>query len=269
MTAQHWTGDATLLMRQPVVVEGLSATAVVTRLQQVPSLAPLFYLREISAYLFQGLSKVLDGRLEALQSAFGTSVPLREKPILINVTLPEAALQGVLFVENEVTYHALRRTALPALEGLALVWSSGFMAAASRIRQPDGAALHFADTPPEAARARFEALWRDLAATPPMYFFGDLDFSGMGILKQMRQVFPQLRAWVPGYRALLDYRTRWGGHAPEAADKAGQRDPGTTGCLLADGELLPALRAQGGFVDQEVLLPWLHDDPKLFQGGVV
>lgn len=261
VAAQVWAGDVTLLARQPVRVEGLSDADVVRRLQRVPELAERFYLREISAYLFQGLSKVLDGRLEALQMAFGSDVPLREKPILINVSLPEAALLGVLFVENEATYHALRRAALAPLAGLALVWSSGFMAAAGRIRQPEGATLHFSDTAPDVARARFEALWRDSTAVLPMSFFGDLDFSGMAILKQMRQVFPNLIAWEPGYRALLLYRRRWGGHSPEAADKVGQRDPGCTGCLFADTELLSALRGCGGFVDQEVLLPFLQEAP--------
>lgn len=49
-------------------------------------------------------------------------------------------------------------------------------------------------------------------------------------------------------KALLDAQ----GHSPEAADKKGQRSVSTTGCRYADSQLVPALRAHGNYVDQEL-----------------
>ncbi len=42
------------------------------------------------------------------------------------------------------------------------------------------------------------------------------------------------------------------GHYPNMADKTEQKDPGLTGCTYADEKLLPAIRASGRFVDQEM-----------------
>jgi hypothetical protein len=50
----------------------------------------------------------------------------------------------------------------------------------------------------------------------------------------------------------LEQLRNQGGHALDTADKQGQTDPGTTGCVFADRELLPAIREYGG-IDQELL----------------
>jgi hypothetical protein len=84
-----------------------------------------------------------------------------------------------------------------------------------------------------------------------VYFWGDLDFAGMDILKTLKAVFPQARAWEPGYARLLDRLRAGHSHAPEDARKSGQADPGTTGCAYADAVMLPALREFGRCVDQE------------------
>ena len=85
----------------------------------------------------------------------------------------------------------------------------------------------------------------------PVYFFGDLDFSGMQILTSLREVFAQAHAWKPGYGELISVLSSGGGHSPEMASKERQIDPGSTGCDFADGLLLPSMRQHGRFVDQE------------------
>lgn len=85
----------------------------------------------------------------------------------------------------------------------------------------------------------------------PVYFFGDLDHAGMQILASLREVFPQASAWRPGYVQLVSLLAAGAGHPPELAAKAQQTDPGRTGCAYADDELLPLLRSQGRFIDQE------------------
>ena len=87
----------------------------------------------------------------------------------------------------------------------------------------------------------------------PVYFWGDLDFAGMGILKELRATFPNARAWELGYGVLLNRLLAGESHAPQEVRKSGQVGPGVTGCEYADAALLPALRRLGRFVDQESL----------------
>lgn len=61
-----------------------------------------------------------------------------------------------------------------------------------------------------------------------------------------------LEAWQPGYAPMLKALLDGQGHSPEAADKKGQRSISTTGCRYADSQLVPALRAHGKYVDQEL-----------------
>lgn len=89
----------------------------------------------------------------------------------------------------------------------------------------------------------------DLAS--PVYFWGDLDFAGMRILAAMRSTFPRLAAWDPGYALMLQELRAGRGHSPDAAENAGQSHIQKTGCLYADQHLIPALKTQGRFVDQE------------------
>lgn len=84
------------------------------------------------------------------------------------------------------------------------------------------------------------------------HFWGDLDYAGMGILKALRNSLPNLQAWQPGYQPMLEILENGGGHTPEQAGKIGQNDPGETGCGYSDFSLLPSLRKQGRFVDQEI-----------------
>jgi hypothetical protein len=85
----------------------------------------------------------------------------------------------------------------------------------------------------------------------PVFFWGDLDYSGMAILRDLKAIFPNLEAWQPGYARMLARLNAGAGHLPDEAGKAGQLDPGDTGCPYADQELLPAIRKSGRFVDQE------------------
>jgi hypothetical protein len=85
----------------------------------------------------------------------------------------------------------------------------------------------------------------------PVSFWGDLDWSGMRILAAMRNNFPGMRAWEPGYQPMLQSLMAGQGHSPEASDKKGQRPMVVFGCPYADAHLVPALTALGRFVDQE------------------
>jgi hypothetical protein len=199
--------------------------------------------------LFAGDSKRLDGREELVLELF-PDLPLKPRALVIAVKLPKVC-RGVLFIENQDTYALALSGSLPETRGLALVYAAGFRGGAERIRERKAALLHYNGNNTD--RTAFESWWFEPSASPPgpVNFFGDLDFSGMGILASLRQRFGEVNAWQAGYRPLLERIRNQGGHSAEAADKQLQIDPGTTGCPYADGVLLPAIR-EHGFIDQEV-----------------
>lgn len=231
---------------------------VVERLNGLPVLAGKhMLLREVSAQLFWGMSKVLDKRQGLVAALLGVDeCPFPESPIQLQVFLPPTGYRGVLFIENLMSFERALRSTSSAFGGLALVYASGFKGSAQRLRTPDGCSLFYAARGgiSQDLRDGFEAWLFDKGSTPA-FFWGDLDWSGMRILSAMRTSFAGLSAWEPGYSLMLATLTEGKGHSPEAADKQGQKMLGASGCAYADAHLLPALQAHGRFVDQEQISP--------------
>ena len=192
---------------------------------------------------------MLDGRAEWVSAVLNSVCPWQDTPIQLQVAAGLSTCNMVIFVENLVTFERLRER-IPS--GSAMIFSSGFKAAAERI--PAGKVSWYFEpsTPPDILPTLKSVLF-DNARQPAVTFFGDLDFSGMVILKRLRQRWPNLTAWQAGYSELLLLLKAGRGHPPESADKAEQLDPESTGCAYADGVLLPALRAHKTFVDQEAM----------------
>lgn len=228
---------------------------VVKRLNALKSLAdsPLM-LREVSSKLFWGMSKVLDNRTGLVAALLGTDeCPFPESPIQLQVYLPQGGFNGVLFIENQMSFEQATRSVNPVFAKLALVYASGFKGSAARLRSPSMVSLYFSHKGELGGdRAEYFESWLFAKnITLPVYFWGDLDWSGMRILTAMQNNFPEMQAWQPGYSPMLESLLKGDGHSPEAADKRGQRPLEAVGCAYADSELLPALRTQGKFVDQE------------------
>ena len=233
-----------------------SMDEVVQQLNGLPSFSDQqMLLREVSAQLFWGMSKVLDKRQGLVAALLNMDeCPFPESPIQLQVYLPAGGYSAVLFIENLMTFEQACRVADKAFAALALVYASGFKGSAKRLRMPGGCSLFYAGTGAlggEIKQLFEEWLLGNTDPTSPVYFWGDLDFSGMRILSAMRSTFPRLTAWEPGYALMLQELLDGRGHSPEAAEKAGQRLIERTGCLYADHQLIPALKTQGRFVDQE------------------
>ena len=207
------------------------------------------YLREASARVFHGRSKVLDNREELLRLLGSQPDQFLESPVQLLVGLPKEQFQSVLFIENLVTFERMCDHRRPAWGAAALVFASGFKGAAKRLRRPVGSRLYWRDGS-EGASDQFKS-WLYGGEPLATAFFGDLDYSGMHILAGLRAAFPDCVAWKPGYTALLELIAAGRAHSPEQADKGGQTDPGITGCRFTDETLLPAIRRSGLFVDQE------------------
>lgn len=255
---EAFPGDIGAFLGQPLIIPGLSTEAVVERLRRLPALSDeTLYLREASARAFDGLSKVLDNRADAIAQLLGMpECPFPEAPILLHVHLP-ASVDGYLFIENEVTFLAAAANRIGGTFRLGLIFASGFKGAARRLRDSAGSRVFWSESgvQGDGAKERFLAWLREGNPSDPVYFWGDLDYSGMAILKRLREVFPNLEAWRPGYGTMLTKVQSGEGHAPLTASKEGQLDPGVTGCAFADEQLLPALREMGRFLDQEGIRP--------------
>jgi len=208
-------------------------------------------LRELSAQVFQGRSKLLDAREELLLLLGAQPGQFSEAPIQLLIDCP-ARIEYALFVENLTSFEALADARGAAWQHALLLYAAGFKGSARRLREPAGCRLYLR-AGSAAPQLDLVQRWLFERAELPVCFFGDLDYAGLDILRRLRELFPQAQAWAPGYRALARRLAAGGGHAPEWADKQQQADPGTTGCALADTELLPLLRRSGAALDQECL----------------
>jgi Uncharacterized protein conserved in bacteria C-term(DUF2220) len=231
---------------------------VVKRLNTLKSLGdtPLM-LREVSSKLFWGMSKVLDSRTGLIAGLLGVDeCPFPESPVQLHVYLPHGGFNGVLFIENQMSFERATRSASPAFSKLALVYASGFKGSAARLRNSGTVSLYFSHRG-ELGRdfTDYFGSWLFAKNTAiPVWFWGDLDWSGMRILAAMRINFPDMRAWPEGYAPMLKSLLNGHGHSPDAADKMGQKPLDLVGCPYADNELVIALKSVGMFVDQEQIV---------------
>ncbi|WP_193075486.1 Wadjet anti-phage system protein JetD domain-containing protein [Pseudomonas sp. FME51] len=241
--AHHFIDHGAALRAQRLTLPGYSSVQLVAGIASAGTLlGQSLTLREISAHCFLGNSKVLDNRQELLTRLFGDSISsLIERPLLLTAWAP-AGFSKLLFIENQDTF--LHLTEQPPSNS-ALVYSGGFRASASRLIS---SATRFAFLPGSDADG-FKASWKQPSIQA--FFWGDLDYAGMGILRALRLSLPHLLSWQPGYRQMLNALHEGAGHTPEQGGKGGQIDPIETGCDYADQQLLPALRMAGRFLDQE------------------
>jgi hypothetical protein len=247
----------------PVSIPGRSATEVFHRLISIRDRydqQEILYLREVSSRTFWGLSKILDNRSDLVAALLGLAAcPYPAQPIHLNVYFA-GPFSWMLFVENKTSFERAIRDAREALlqgrltpyAGAALIYSSGFMGTAGRMRKSSGSrAFYSLDAISNATEIEaFDATFyseTDVNAA----FWGDLDHAGMAILSSLRSNFPSMRAWEPGFAPMLVRLQAGEGHAPDEAKKVGQKPISSTGCCYADSVLLPALAKYGRFIDQE------------------
>lgn len=240
-----------VLLNQRLSVANRTAEEVVAALISARDVRGPVTLRQLSATLFWGDSKVLDERGE-LVAVLWPELEIRERALVVAVYLP-ATCRGVLFIENQDTYTAAAGGTVAGTAGLALVFAAGFRGAASRVRSRAGALLHYAGPGEAALVAEFDEWWfGQVSEAWPCWFWGDLDFSGMQILKSLRSRFADLCAWQPGYEPMLARLKTSAAYSGRLIDDRGQIDPMVTGCPYADSTLLQAIRELGP-MDQEML----------------
>lgn len=251
-------GASLLATMHQLKVPGKSADDVIAAFTRISGRAEsCLSLRELSASCFWGDSKYLDGRQDLLIKLFPQVMQsLTRRARLLQVKLP-TEIEGVLIIENQDTFVRACLGQLPGADNLAIVYGAGFRATADSIRQRGSvmfACVETADFQSVAAsamRAQFESDWFHPEDRWPVYFFGDLDFSGMAILAGLRRQFGNAQAWQPGYDILLQELLSGGGHSADQSGKSGQNAVLVTGCHYADTVLIPALQQTNRFMDQE------------------
>jgi hypothetical protein len=251
-----------IIRKLPIAIAERTAEDVFKRLMVIrdeydPNAGAL--LREISARAFWGLSKILDARHDLVAALLDLDeCPYPDQPIHLSVYFAGAYKGRLLFVENKTSFERAIRdihyavAGESAYAGMAVIYSSGFVGSSRNLRKPQSVRLFHAIDESSLA-ASIEPFKRDLFSDVdvPTFFWGDLDYSGMAILLNLRGTFRSAMAWQPGYALMLSHILAGMGHTPEEAHKEGQRPVEFTGCLYADETLLPAIRAHGRFVDQE------------------
>jgi hypothetical protein len=249
--ADAFPGGSDALRKRRVVIRDRSADQVVAAFAGIASVQGPITLRQLSALAFWGDSKLLDDRGDLIAALF-PGLEIRDRMLVVSVFLPEN-YGGVLFVENQDTYTAALGGYPADCSHLALVYAAGFRGAAARVRSFGGALLHYAGAGAVTQQTDFGRWWYEGGSAPgPCWFWGDLDFAGMQILKALRSRFEGLTAWRRGYEPMLEQLRVHGGYQPPSDEIRGQTDPGCTGCPLADTVLLPAIREYGQ-MDQERL----------------
>lgn len=247
------------LLARPLAITQRTPEEVLERFEAITALSNSnLMLHELASRQFWGLSKILVGQQDTIALLLDRDVcPFPDKPVQLVVQARTADTDApILFIENAATFESMAAGRLDEAQGLILVYASGYKASARRIRMPGGSSVYFAGQVFErnsALPSRFLTWLYSADADRSVHFWGDLDYAGMGILKELRVMFPSANAWQPGYEKLLDRLIVGESHAPDEAKKSGQTDPLSTGSQYADEVLLPALRKHGRFVDQESL----------------
>lgn len=239
-----------VIARHEVSVPGKTAQEVANALARLPRYQGMgLSLREVSARVFWGDSKVLDARQLLVAAVLGVQeCPFPCSPVVLNVKLCQQA-KGVLFIENLDTFEKLCRSP----SAYHLVYASGFRASAKRVRTREGSTVYFhAQSDFSRASEFLEWLYQD---TPEMdvFLWGDLDWAGMSILKASREAFPTMRAWTPGYELMMSVASSGSAHTLDMAGKSGQNVVEAVGCPYADEQVLTFLRSHQAFLDQEAV----------------
>ena len=209
-------------------------------------------IRQESARCFWGLSKVFDKKYELCKY-----LCLKEKPILLQVHIKKLSSKKVLFIENLETFVSCMESSNKIFDEFILIYSSGYKASAQRIRQKDGSKIFFSNSNTLEINEKEEFLsWFYSFDNEKiqLYFWGDLDYSGISILSSLKKNFTNLIAWENAYSLMLKELENKNGHSFEMAGKEKQKEITSSGCKYSDEVLLPMIKERKMFLDQESII---------------
>ena len=212
-------------------------------------------LRTLSALCFSGDSKFLDQRRNFIENICPIATTVIEpRVIMLSAYIPED-LERAIFVENFESFRATVRAVKASKyhATTAVIYSAGYRSSATLIRE-EGNCQFVAINQVNVTQYRlFSDWWYSTRQGIPVFFWGDLDFDGMRILKSLRNSFSNTISFRSAYEMVLNLHQKGVSHSCLNPHKGNQKDPDETGCEYADKVLLPAIRKQNKFTDQEVV----------------
>ena len=241
----------------PIRVESKTASEVVQSFAKLASeISTPQTLRNLSSKCFWGDLKFLDSHSNLVHALYPeASHNILPRPIMLNISLPDD-IHEVIFVENQDSFVMLKQLAQknPRFIKTAFVFSSGFKATSPVIRRKGQVLFSVVSGTSSEALNQFEQWWFNRESTDIRpYFWGDMDYAGITILKSLKQSFQDISAWKTGYEIMLKFHSDGHGHKIRDSKKMQQLDPGTCQCRYTDDEILPAIRHSQRFLDQEIV----------------
>jgi hypothetical protein len=250
-------------LAQAIRIKNFSAEQILAGFDRAGELIETMYrsnqvisIRGLSARCFWGDSKFLDKRRNLIYDVFANATTVvRDRMIMMSVYAPKK-LEVAIFVENFDSFVTLVEAVKQSSkkESTAVIYSAGYRGAANLIRQRGQSQFLHINLVSSEAALQFENWWYDLSdGSPNCYFWGDLDYEGLSILRTLRNNFPEIQAWREGYQAIIGFHQLGLGHSADQANKDNQRPPLPSGCHYGDTVLLPLLTQSKRFIDQEVV----------------
>jgi len=244
----------TFLKHNPLKIKNKSDDEVVRQLLEWTQNIKSSSARKESARCFWGLSKIFDNQ-EAYKAYFG----LEELPISLLVYMQTETVEKVLFIENKDTFYAICDSGHTVFKNSVIIYASGYMASAKRIRQRSGSKMYLELNSNHTKKnmEKFTAwFYKESSEEIPVYFWGDLDYEGMHILKALKVNFENIDAWKKGYDAMIEEVKKGFGHTPNMAGKERQvlLNDNLLGCSYADNYVVPVLNKEALFIDQEIVV---------------
>lgn len=212
-------------------------------------------LRTLSALCFSGDSKFLDKRRKFIEHVFPLAKEVVEARIIMLSAYIPRQLEQAIFIENfdsfRATVKAIESSDLSATT--AVIYSAGYRGSAADIRKANTCQFVTMNQLEENHFDSFMDWWFSKDQSIPVYFWGDLDFDGMSIIKSLREKFHNVIALKSTYEAMLRHHQNGVSHGDLNSRTHVQKDPIATGCAYTDSVLLPLLRETRQYTDQEVV----------------
>ena len=250
-------------LAQPIKVRDFNAELIMASFAKSGELIETLHqteqnisLRGLSARCFWGDSKFLDMRRKLIYDVFPKAkTTVRDRMIMMSVYAPKT-LESAIFVENFDSFitlvDALKQS--PRKDTTAVIYSAGYRATASLIRQRGQSQFLYINLVSPDAVVEFEDWWYQASDRQTRcYFWGDLDYEGLKILRTLRNNFAQIMAWKEAYQVIVEYHHQGLGHFAHQANKDNQQPPLPSGCDYSDSVLLPLLKQSKRFIDQEIV----------------
>lgn len=241
-----------ILKKSPIVIKTKSHLEVLEKFEiWVKSNKKSNSIRQESARCFWGMSKVFDNKYE-LCKYFN----LLDKPILLQIHVKTKNAKDVLFIENLETFIACIESKNSVFDELILIFASGFKASAKRVRQKEGSKIFFSNTDLFDTKEKQEFLdwfYSNDNEKREVYFWGDLDYSGISILNSLKDNFQNLKAWEKAYSLMVKKLELSEAHRPNMVDKQNQKTVTNSSCKYTNEELIPSLNKTNLFLDQEII----------------